>query len=341
MQDFEAGTVELRRNYRSASELVRIQNELARLLEDDPAACEAASNSEREGVCQVLECDDTDAESEWIADQVEAGMEEGLSADDFCLIYRQRVGMMSAPAIAALHAKGILARDETVYQDLADEVAVRIVTASIRGGVSRRDPDAWCELTELVRRIHGLSDDDARAEAISAEAMAEARVQFLRDPTGSDEIQAACNTVLTTIDRSVLQQAVPAYSRTAWLDIVIEKMAGLLASDRGASADWGDTISRFQGMDTVKAMTIHKSKGLEYNTVIFVGLEDSSWWAYARQEEEERRAFFVAFSRAIERVVFTFARRRDAGRGDQRQSRSGLRTLYDALEQAGANTLTV
>ncbi len=341
VRQFEAGTEELRRNYRSAPELVRMQNELARLLEDEPTECEVAGEHAREGVCQVLECDDAVAESEWIADQVEEGIEAGLSPDDFCLIYRQRVQRMSAPALSSLHARGILARDETVYQDLADEVAVRILAASIRAAVGGRDPDAWCELTDIIRRIHGISDEDACAETIAAEAIPEAKRQFLEDPSDEGEIQSACDAVLAIVDRAVLQEAVPAYSRTGWLDKVIEKMAGLLARDREASDDWGEAISRFQGMDTVKAMTIHKSKGLEYHTVMFVGLEDSSWWAYARQEEEERRAFFVAFSRAIVRVVFTFARRRDAGRGDQRQSRSGLTTLYDALEQAGANTLTV
>ena len=52
-------------------------------------------------------------------------------------------------------------------------------------------------------------------------------------------------------------------------------------------------------------MTIHKSKGLEYHTVIFVGLHQNAFWGYRNNQEEETNAFFVALSRARERVFFT------------------------------------
>ena len=75
-------------------------------------------------------------------------------------------------------------------------------------------------------------------------------------------------------------------------------------------------------------MTIHKSKGLEFDTVIFIGLEDSQWWSFSTQAEEEKRGFFVAFSRAIAHVFFTFCdvrvgkwgRKRDTGKGKYSRS---------------------
>ena len=48
-------------------------------------------------------------------------------------------------------------------------------------------------------------------------------------------------------------------------------------------------------------MTIHKSKGLEYHTVIFAGLEDSALFSFATQTHEETATFFVAFTRAKQR----------------------------------------
>ena len=125
------------------------------------------------------------------------------------------------------------------------------------------------------------------------------------------------------------------------IEVVLKRAAKLLEADRDRCTDWSECVSVFEGTDVVRAMTIHKSKGLEYDTVIFVGLEDSSWWAYARQEEEERRAFFVALSRAIERVVFTFARKRDSGRGVEQQRRQSIQPLYDALQAAGAERISI
>ena len=32
-----------------------------------------------------------------------------------------------------------------------------------------------------------------------------------------------------------------------------------------------------EGVDQVPLMTVHKSKGLEFHTMIFVGLDDEAW----------------------------------------------------------------
>ena len=65
----------------------------------------------------------------------------------------------------------------------------------------------------------------------------------------------------------------------------------------------GTLIGNLEGRDAVKIMTIHKSKGLEYHTVIFVELNDDAFWKNA----DDVNVFFVALSRARERVRFTLA----------------------------------
>jgi superfamily I DNA/RNA helicase len=77
-------------------------------------------------------------------------------------------------------------------------------------------------------------------------------------------------------------------------------------------------------------MTIHKSKGLEYHTVIFMGLEDGAFWSYDKQPDEDKCAFFVALSRAKERVAFTFSRNRN-GRA---QSLTKIEELFKSLEDS-------
>jgi superfamily I DNA/RNA helicase len=51
-------------------------------------------------------------------------------------------------------------------------------------------------------------------------------------------------------------------------------------------------------------MTIHKSKGLEAHTVVFLHLQDDGFNANAKMDEEAL-AFFVAASRARERFFVT------------------------------------
>jgi superfamily I DNA/RNA helicase len=72
-------------------------------------------------------------------------------------------------------------------------------------------------------------------------------------------------------------------------------------------------------------------KGLEYHTVIFVGLDDDAWWSFANDALEATAGFFVAFTRAKQRVVFSYC----AARGGRRK----IAALYDLLTKAGVKTI--
>ncbi len=72
-------------------------------------------------------------------------------------------------------------------------------------------------------------------------------------------------------------------------------------------------------------MTIHKSKGLEYHTVIFLGLDDDQWWSFKNEPAEAVRTFFVGLSRAEQRTIFTYC----SARGARRK----IAALYGLLEQ--------
>jgi len=50
---------------------------------------------------------------------------------------------------------------------------------------------------------------------------------------------------------------------------------------------------------------VHKSKGLEFHTMIFFGLDDKTWWSLKPNNKEELSSFFVAFTRAEQRAFFT------------------------------------
>lgn len=70
-----------------------------------------------------------------------------------------------------------------------------------------------------------------------------------------------------------------------------------------------------EGDNKVTLMTVHAAKGLEFETVFVVGLEEelfpsSMSMESPRQIEEERRLFYVAMTRAKKHLFLTYARRR-------------------------------
>jgi superfamily I DNA/RNA helicase len=71
-------------------------------------------------------------------------------------------------------------------------------------------------------------------------------------------------------------------------------------------------LDRFEGLGQVPLMTVHKSKGLEFHTMIFYGLDNRTWWSLTPARAEELNAFFVAFTRARQRAFFTVCEERGA-----------------------------
>lgn len=70
----------------------------------------------------------------------------------------------------------------------------------------------------------------------------------------------------------------------------------------------GTALSAFSADRAVRIMSIHKSKGLEFDTVYVMGVEAETFWG---NPADERSAFFVAISRAREQLVLTMASDRE------------------------------
>ncbi|WP_245810822.1 3'-5' exonuclease [Loktanella atrilutea] len=76
------------------------------------------------------------------------------------------------------------------------------------------------------------------------------------------------------------------------------------------AADWSGVLDYFEGKDQVPLMTIHKSKGLEFHTMIFFGLDAKTWWSLSPERGEELNSFFVAFTRAKQRAFVAYCSER-------------------------------
>ena len=56
------------------------------------------------------------------------------------------------------------------------------------------------------------------------------------------------------------------------------------------SSSWTEALDEFEGIG-VALMTVHKSKGLEFHTMIFYGLDNQTWWSLTPQRGEELNTF--------------------------------------------------
>lgn len=143
-------------------------------------------------------------------------------------------------------------------------------------------------LTQFVRELRKMRALEPNAEA--AAAVASRALDFL--------------------GASVVWQMFPAYRRLADLNRVREGFVELLQECAEIANDWPFVLDEFEGIGQVALMTIHKSKGLEFHTMIFYGLDNQTRWSLTPDRLEELNSFFVAFTRAKQRAFFTLCRER-------------------------------
>lgn len=337
--DFGAQRTPLYNNYRSSPELVRIQHILAQALDAHAVEPVSKTTGTISGEsCAIWDFSTPEVEADRLAAFVGSEMKtHGLGPRDFALLVRQKAADYAAVLEPAFEAAGIPLRNEAgsvgamMLQELLTEEASQLVVKLLRLSMTKRAGRHWSDCQDALGSLRGISVDDEAAQAKFARELDAYSVKIAAGhsapPTLPSASLALVEKLIDFIGRDRLIAVHPAYAQGGWLQKVIQAAASHLFASSTHAADWGAALDRYEGLHAIPLMTIHKSKGLEYHTVIFVGLDDGAWWSFAGDQIEATAGFFVAFTRAKQRVVFTYCSRR--GR------RTKIATLYDLLSKAG------
>lgn len=344
--DFGATRTPLFNNYRSSPELVRIQHILAQAL--DPNAAEPVSKAKPaiDGAsCAVWDFSTPQIEAERLATFIAAEMKSrDLSPRDFVLLVRQRPDRYAAVLEPAFRAAGLALRNEAAtigavaLQDLLPDEASRLIIGLLRLAMSPRAGRYWAECQDALSALRGIGPDDEGGQArfardLDAFALGLAKRHPAPPPDRAQAVTLV-REILSFIGKDRLLAAHPAYAQGNWLGKVLEAAVLHLTASASGAADWSAALDAYEGVYAVPLMTIHKSKGLEYHTVIFVGLDDDAWRrSFVEDQAEATAGFFVAFTRAKQRVLFTYCARRGA--------RDAIATLYQLLLGAGVQIVPV
>lgn len=131
------------------------------------------------------------------------------------------------------------------------------------------------------------------------------------------------------------------YNQGTLMDDTFNGVLKELKEARNISSSWADAVDLISGVGAIRMMTIHKSKGLEFEAVILLGLEDFSYFRYGMTQkklDEERSTVFVALSRAKSKLLVSCA----LGRKHTGQSKfSHVTSIINDLAKFGMNKLRV
>lgn len=343
--DFAGKRTPLYNNYRSSPELVRIQHVLAQALDARAVAPISKTAGTIAGdSCAIWDFAAPEVEAERLAAFVAAEMKaHNLGPRDFVLLVRQKAPDYAAVLEPAFDAAGIPLRNEAgtvgtvMLQELLAEEASELAVAILRLAMTKRAGRYWTECQEALAALQGITPDDEAAQSRLARELDAYTINLSKahsaPPRSKAAARAIIDDVLAFAGRDRLIAVHPAYGQGGWLEKVLDAAAVHLSASSASGGDWSTALDAYEGVHAIPLMTIHKSKGLEYHSVIFVGLDDGAWWSFANDQIEATAGFFVAFTRAKQRVIFTYCARRGA--------RSKIATLYGLLEKAGVRTFSM
>ena len=325
-------------NYRSTPEIVAFTNaSIAHNATGFPKTLISARASGLKPV--VVPAADAYEEADYLCQQVLDWHEEGIGLSRVAILYRNHHDSILVQA--ELVARGI---NYTVRSGLRffEQAHIKDVLAFLRLIANPRDEPAWRRLLLLVPGIgpakvaalwdHLAASADPLAAVATAEAMAaippKSKGFYAGFVADLRKVQAARpETEPAAAIAAILQGGYPATVRTRYerpenriadieqlgvLAARYDSLERLIADLLLAGDVYGvDTIAADAPTEMLVLSTIHQAKGLEWSRVIVPRLVDDGFPNRRALDEpggqdEERRIFYVAVTRAMDELVLTY-----------------------------------
>jgi superfamily I DNA/RNA helicase len=303
-EDFAAASLPLYQNFRSAPRLRRMQNRM--IKEMDPAAASPDDDLVGdEGVIHVLHFESQVEEADAVGDLVGLWLAEGVPPSEIAILVRQQSKPVTEALGKEFRDRGIPYRNEQDSQDLAAEPVAALIFNYIRVVASDRRPDAYSELMRVAMRTSATEEAALQIHSKLNRLLQDSRAT-IRNPSFARGDLTSWRPIvaefLTLVSRPVLISLSPAYQQGSRLDDLIEDALEAFGGELAVDGDEVDALKRLSDLHAVRILTIHKCKGLEFDKVVVLGVEEELFWGDPVVAMSE---FFVAISRARNELILT------------------------------------
>lgn len=308
--DFRATPLNMYHNFRSKPRLLRMQNEIIRKL-DPSSVMPDEQLAGDEGEVFALRFDDSRQEADHLAGLIEGWIKtEQLPPAEIAVLIRNQLDLYADHLMAALEARGIPFRNEQQMQDITVEPAARLIVDYLLCLYGQREPKAWIR---LMNQLIPFADEDIQSKArkdldllIKQQRKEIAIAELVDEPFSGwwRFVQA----FLKQVSIETLVSIPPDYESHDRLKEVVRDTKARIKELLKLEPDLPKALERFSDDQAVRILTIHKSKGLEFDSVIILGVENQTFWG---KPDEERCGFFVGVSRAKRRLVVTMSKHRE------------------------------
>lgn len=331
--EFGAGEIELTENFRSSKAVVEVAKAL------DPNY-EVEGQLPIPGLVEVLEGADEEAEAKVIADRIQTlitegheDVEGGISWESCAVLGRTRFALMAVEAEFRKRLIPFYKRLTTNHENESDVMEDFLLSLRVMANpkdrlhlsalskrwktavpLSSGEPEAVDVIGSLVSSA-GTPRARAVADALTAIV---ARTQRLDMLPGLKAIRGYADTLDEEGKRTVYEDA--AVFEQEWDQYLRSGPSNRSVGGFMSSKALGSTQQAAR--EGVAILTVHSSKGLEFDVVFVAGMVDGVFPDYRaksrKEQEEESRNAFVAVTRSKRLLYLTWPRSRMMPWGDRR-----------------------
>jgi superfamily I DNA/RNA helicase len=264
-----------------------------------------------DGVIEVLGFDTDQDEAQSVAGLIDDWLAKGVAPSEISVLVRQQPYLVANVLGSELMNRGIPFRNEQESQDLTAEPVPALVFNFIRVVADDRQPDAYAELMRIANRSSASDDEAARFNSQLKRIILKARSTVRNSDSHAEEPtvwRTLVQEFLQLVSQPVLTALSPGYQQGTRLNDLIEQALEAFERELAVDGDAVQALRRLSELDAIRFLTIHKCKGLEFEKVVVLGVEEQLFWGNPTAAMSE---FFVAISRAKQHLVLSYTRYRN------------------------------
>lgn len=314
--DFNAAEFQLNINYRSNNCIVSLVNTITEYMRDNvendrPIAYSlmvALADHQGDNQSVLIRKDFGTRQEQYncVSGEIKNLINQGIKPHEILIIRRQKVAEVEDEFSNFGNGISIINADKefgdfSIQDFQGDSCADFLISIlSLVYGVNIKNINAWNIFYDTMSTIRGVNEDRDTSNFFGE------CIKIIDDikENISDKIFGDIEDILTNppfvkiINELVNNYALFQYNSQDNVEKTIDSFSQYVKFLANRTDDWKSLIEQYHGFNSVHLMTIHKSKGLEYNTVFFIDVDGDMFWS----NDGVNTQFFVACSRAKERI---------------------------------------
>ncbi|WP_440162773.1 UvrD-helicase domain-containing protein [Actinobacillus pleuropneumoniae] len=313
-QDFSAVPLNMYRNFRSKPVLLRLQNKIIQRM--DPNSVMPDEQLLGDGGEIILrEYQNSLDEAMGIADLIQKwSSEEKVPLSEIAILISKQADLYGQLIMEELDKRQISYRNEQQLQDISTEPIARLIVDYLLCLYGKKEANAWIRLEEQLMPFVDDEELEFSQRLYFQDFFSEQQrkvKQAIQHGNKYSDWWGRVKEFLQKLSIETIVALSTEYESKPRLLELIKETKKHIDELLNKESDLIKALRYFSDDQAVRILTIHKSKGLEFHSVIMLAIEKETFWGRTdKEKDEDRCAFFVGISRAKQRLLVTCSQQR-------------------------------